>query len=60
MLIFASRTLRTDNPNVWYELGYAFATDRPVIMVCDDDRDGRLPFDIQHRAVILATMSIRW
>lgn len=44
--------ITTDNPNVWYELGYAFAADRPVIMVCDDDRDGRLPFDIQHRAVI--------
>lgn len=44
--------ITTDNPNVWYELGYAFAADRPVIMVCGDDRDGRLPFDIQHRAVI--------
>ena len=41
-----------DNPNVWYELGYAFAAGCPVIMVCDNDRNGRLPFDIQHRAVI--------
>lgn len=42
-----------DNPNVWYELGYAFASDRPVVMVCSDDRPGKkYPFDIQHRSVI--------
>lgn len=42
-----------DNPNVWYELGYAFASDRPVVMVCSDDRPGkRYPFDIQHRSII--------
>lgn len=45
--------ITTDNPNVWYELGYAFATARPVVMVCADDRTGRkYPFDIQHRTVI--------
>lgn len=42
-----------DNPNVWYELGYAFASDRPVVMVCSDDRPGKkYPFDIQHRSII--------
>lgn len=45
--------ITTDNPNVWYELGYAFAAGKAVIMVCSDERkDGRYPFDIQHRAVI--------
>ena len=45
--------ITTDNPNVWYELGYASAAGRSVIMVCSDERvDGRFPFDIQHRAVI--------
>ena len=43
-----------DNPNVWYELGYAFAAGRSVIMVCADERrDGRFPFDIQHRSIIM-------
>ena len=43
-----------DNPNVWYELGYAFASGRSVILVCADERgDGRFPFDIQHRSIIL-------
>ena len=28
----------TDNPNVWYELGFAFALGRPVVMVCSDER----------------------
>ncbi len=42
-----------DNPNVWYELGFAFAADRPVVMVCSEDRPGKkYPFDIQHRSII--------
>ena len=45
--------ITTDNPNVWYELGYAFAANRQVVMVCSDERSGgRFPFDIQHRTVI--------
>jgi hypothetical protein len=45
--------ITTDNPNVWYELGFAFATKCPVIMVCSDERkDGHYPFDIRHRAII--------
>lgn len=43
----------TDNPNVWLELGYALALDRPVVILCDRDLRERLPFDIQHRPVIL-------
>lgn len=42
-----------DNPNVWYELGFAFATGTPVVMVCGDERtSGKYPFDIQHRSII--------
>ena len=44
--------ITTDNPNVWYELGYAFACEKDVVMVCSDERLGKFPFDIQHRHVI--------
>ena len=42
----------TDNPNVWYELGFAYAAGKPVILTCCDEREGALPFDIRHRKVI--------
>ena len=44
--------ITTDNPNVWYELGFAFAVCRPVVMTCAEARVGKLPFDVQHRVVI--------
>lgn len=45
--------ISTDNPNVWYELGFAFAAKRPVVMVCSEERVGKkYPFDIQHRSII--------
>ena len=44
--------ISTDNPNVWYELGFAFAMEQPVIILCSNERRGRFPFDIQHRAII--------
>lgn len=45
--------ITTDNPNVWYELGYAFASHcLTIIIVCSNERNGKLPFDIQHRHVI--------
>jgi hypothetical protein len=43
--------ITTDNPNVWFELGFAFAANRPVVMVCSTERTGKYPFDIQHRRV---------
>lgn len=49
-LCFAEIT--TDNPNVWYELGFAFAVQKDVILVCSDERQGKYPFDIQHRQII--------
>lgn len=41
-----------DNPNVWLELGYALALDRPTVILCDKSRRQKLPFDIQHRPII--------
>ena len=47
--------ITTDNPNVWYELGFAFAANKPVVMVCSEERKGRYPFDIQHRTILKYT-----
>lgn len=45
--------ITSDNPNVWYELGYAFASERQVVMVCSEERTSKkYPFDIQHRSII--------
>jgi nucleoside 2-deoxyribosyltransferase len=45
--------ITTDNPNIWYELGYAHASNVRVVMVCSEERTGRkYPFDIQHRNII--------
>lgn len=41
-----------DNPNVWYELGYATAKGKDIVIVCDENRKGRYPFDISHRNII--------
>lgn len=41
-----------DNPNVWLELGYALALDKPTLILCDRQIRERLPFDVQHRPVI--------
>jgi|TARA_B110000902_G_C14278955_1_gene576003 hypothetical protein len=41
-----------DNPNVWLELGYALALDRPTVILCDKSKRDKLPFDIQHRPII--------
>ena len=44
--------ISTDNPNVWYELGYAIAMKRAVVLVCSDERTTKYPFDVHHRKVI--------
>jgi len=41
-----------DNPNVWFELGFALACHKRVCLICSTDRVGPLPFDIRNRAVI--------
>lgn len=48
-ICFAEITL--DNPNVWYELGFAFACGKDVVIITEE-RD-KFPFDIQHRHVII-------
>jgi len=49
-LCFAEIT--TDNPNVWFELGFAIAASRDVVLVCSEERKTHFPFDVQHRAII--------
>ena len=44
--------ISTDNPNVWFELGYAIARKRDVVLVCSDERKTPFPFDVQHRKII--------
>lgn len=44
--------ITTDNPNVWFELGFALAMSRDVVLVCSDERKTRFPFDVQHRSII--------
>ena len=38
------------NPNVWYELGYATAIGKNVVLVCAEGT--KFPFDVQHRPII--------
>lgn len=47
---FADITI--DNPNVWYELGFAYACGKDVVMVCSNERTGHFPFDIQHKQIV--------
>lgn len=48
-----------DNPNVWLELGYALALNRPTVILCDRAIRERLPFDVQHRPVIFYSTESR-
>jgi hypothetical protein len=41
-----------DNPNVWFELGYALASDKDICLICSEERQTRFPFDVQHRSII--------
>lgn len=44
--------ITTDNPNVWFELGYAIGFKKEVVLVCSDERKTKFPFDVQHRNII--------
>ena len=44
--------ITTDNPNVWFELGYAIAIQKDVVLICSDERQSQFPFDVQHRRII--------
>lgn len=41
-----------DNPNIWYEVGFAFAIGKPVVLICSRNRRTRTPFDISPRPTI--------
>ncbi|QWT22488.1 hypothetical protein KPL74_10925 [Bacillus sp. NP157] len=41
-----------DNPNVWFELGFTIAAERPVVMICSEHRQTKYPFDVQHRNIL--------
>ncbi|MFL6681880.1 MAG: hypothetical protein ACJ8IK_26320 [Burkholderiaceae bacterium] len=41
-----------DNPNVWFELGYAISCGKEVVLICSDARATKFPFDVQHRTII--------
>ncbi|MCI1683956.1 MAG: RagB/SusD family nutrient uptake outer membrane protein [Bacteroides sp.] len=41
-----------DNPNVWYELGYARALNKKVVIICDESKRSSLPFDMAPLATI--------
>lgn len=43
--------ITTDNPNVWYEVGFAVASGKHVLLICENRRE-RFPFDIRHRNVL--------
>lgn len=38
-----------DNPNVWYELGFADGHNIPVVLICEKDKRDKLPFDVNQR-----------
>lgn len=41
-----------DNPNVWFELGFAISAKKPVVLLCSSERQTKFPFDVQHRTII--------
>ena len=44
--------ITTDNPNVWFELGYAIASNKAVCLVCSKERTTAFPFDVRHQMII--------
>lgn len=48
--------ITTDNPNIWYEVGFAFANDKPVVLICAKVRPTNPPFDVRHRQIIFYSL----
>lgn len=45
-----------NNANVWYEVGYAAALEKPLILICAERKKAAsYPFDIKHRHVFSYT-----
>lgn len=55
-LIIADITM--DNPNVFYELGFAHALGKPTILLADKNKRDRLPFDISGYRTVFYENSI--
>lgn len=49
---FVFAEITENNPNVWYELGFAIAAGKQVVLVASKERNGKYPFDIRHRQII--------
>jgi hypothetical protein len=45
--------ISTQNPNVMYELGYAIASGKDVVIICSTAGANKFPFDIGHRLIIV-------
>jgi hypothetical protein len=45
--------ITTNNANVWFELGYALACKKPVLMIREKNARTKFPFDVQHRSILL-------
>src|ERR1035438_3222209 len=45
-----------DNPNVWYEVGFALANGKPVVLICAEPRPTPFPFDVRHRHIIMYSL----
>jgi len=48
-----------DNPNVWFELGYAIALNKEVVFVCEKQSRDKYPFDVQHYQIISYEKEVR-
>jgi hypothetical protein len=44
--------ITTQNPNVMYELGFAFASGKDVVIICSTQHKDKFPFNIQHRGIV--------
>ena len=47
--------ITTRNPNVMYELGFAIAAGKDVVIICSTQQTESFPFDIRHRGIIQYT-----
>lgn len=45
-----------NNPNIWYEVGFAMAAGKAVVMICAEPRLEPYPFDVRHRHIIQYSM----
>jgi hypothetical protein len=44
--------ITTNNPNIWFEVGFALANGKRIVLICAEPRPEPYPFDIRHRNII--------